>query len=452
VNYAPPRRVAGSFRDPAGAVFSLDGRILRSVERVAARDYETLRDGGVLQRLTEQFGLIGFREVETSVLASAERAPAYVLEHPAIPHVSYPYEWCFSQLRRASLLHLALQIAAFDLGAVLSDASAYNVQFLGAEPLFIDILSLRPYRDGEYWSAHRQFCEQFLNPLLLHAYCGVRPNAWYRGALEGIQTEDLHRLVPLRRRLSWWYFLHVALPARLQRTAAADGKRKLRPRPLPPAGYRGMLTQLRRWISALEPPRAPGSVWGSYADDNSYSDAARTAKQRFVAEFVGDTRPETVWDIGCNTGDYAALALASGARRVIGFDADHDALEKAYRRAAEANPSPDQGWRQAERPGFAGRSTPDAIIALALEHHLAIGRNVPLPDVVRWLVGLAPKGVVEFVEKRDPTVQRMLALRSDIFDDYCAETFETALAREARVVRREVLPGSGRVLFWFDRA
>ena len=50
-------------------------------------------------------------------------------------------------------------------------------------------------------------------------------------------------------------------------------------------------------------------------------------------------------------------------------------------------------------------------------NHLAIGRNIPLPQVVAWLCGLAPRGVIEFVRKDDPTVQQMLSLREDIFPD-----------------------------------
>ena len=68
----------------------------------------------------------------------------------------------------------------------MTDASAYNVQFIGPDPVFIDHLSFRKYVDGEFWAGHRQFCEQFINPLLLQSVLGVPHNAWYRGALEGV--------------------------------------------------------------------------------------------------------------------------------------------------------------------------------------------------------------------------------------------------------------------------
>ena len=109
----------------------------------------------------------------------------YLLEHARIGYVSFPYEWSFPALKAAALLHLDLHLELLEHDVTLSDASAYNVQFQGARPIFIDVLSLRRYREGEYWLGHRQFCEQFLNPLLLRALAGVPHNAWYRGSLEG---------------------------------------------------------------------------------------------------------------------------------------------------------------------------------------------------------------------------------------------------------------------------
>ena len=154
-----------------------------------------------------------------------------------------------------------------------------------------------------------------------------------------------------------------------------------------------------------------------------------------------------LFDLGCNTGEYCEVALSSGAKRAVGFDFDQGALERAYARAKDknlellplfldaANPSPDQGWNMKERPGLTTRCKADAVMALAFEHHLAIARNIPLDQVVDWLVGMAPTGVIEFVHKSDPTVQQLLALREDIFDDYTSEAFEAAIESAPRSLR-----------------
>jgi ribosomal protein L11 methylase PrmA len=148
---------------------------------------------------------------------------------------------------------------------------------------------------------------------------------------------------------------------------------------------------------------------------------------------------------------------------VIGFDADHGALERCFLRAqAEqiqllplyldaANPSPSQGWSEVERPGIAERASADAVIALAFVHHIAIGKNVPLDRVIAWLVDLAPQGIVEFVPKADPMVRKMLAIREDIFADYTEEAFVGALERRASIVKARTISESGRKAFWFNR-
>jgi ribosomal protein L11 methylase PrmA len=456
----------GSFRDPSGHVFLHDGRVFRTVTDRAVADFEFVRTSGVLEEFAAAGRIVESREIDLRLVGAAGAGARHVLEHPRLPYVSFPYEWPFSALKAAALLHLDLHLDLLERDITLSDASAYNVQFLGARPLFIDVLSLRRYRDGEYWLGHRQFCEQFLNPLLLRALLGVPHNAWYRGSLEGLSASDLTRLLPLRSKLSWKVLSHVVLQAKLDRKATLQPERsidKVRQGRLSKTAFRGLLTQLRGWIARLQPADTGPTAWSDYADTHTYGSDEEVAKRRFVAEFVQQTRPRLMFDLGCNVGHYAVLALEAGARDVIGFDFDQRVLDGAFARAAReersllplfldaANPSPDQGWQQAERAGFAKRAPADALLALAFEHHLAIGRNVPLAQLLPWLTGLAPAGVIEFVPKSDPTVQRMLALREDIFTEYDQETFRNCLAENARIVRDEVVSQHGRRLFWYDR-
>jgi ribosomal protein L11 methylase PrmA len=457
---------AASFRDPAGHVYRDGDRILRTVTSRAAPDYEHVRDGGALRAWIDRGWVVGTKEVRAPAHAGPDvRNARYVLEHARVPFISYPYEWSFALLKAAALLHLDLQIDALNRDLQLSDASAYNVQFIGARPVFIDVLSFQRYEAGDYWAGHRQFCEQFLNPLLLRAALGIPHNAWLRGSPDGIPSAELDSALPFTRKLSLNVFSHVTLPARLARKhAAAPMAAPAARRPLPRSSYAGLLAQLRHWIATLQPRDATPSVWREYGDMRTYADEARDRKHAFVRDFIAAARPAMLWDLGCNTGEYAELALQAGAGYVVGFDADHGALEAASDRATSsnlrflplftdaANPAPDQGWNQRERAGLQGRAGTDALLALALVHHLAIARNVPLDAFAGWLTGLAPTGIVEFVPKEDPTVKLMLASRKDIFDAYNADAFETALAAHARIVRAETISAAGRRLYQFDRA
>lgn len=459
-------RDAGSFRDPSGTVLVAADRVFRTVMPFAAADYESTRRTGILQQLVAQGLMVDERPVSKDVLGDAGQHAAYVVEHPKLPFISYPYEWCFHALKDAALLHLDVHLRCLERGVTLVDASAFNIQFRGAAPVFIDTLSLRPYREGEIWTAHRQFCHQFLNPLLLRALLGIPHNAWYRGSMDGIPVEHLANALPLRAKLSWNVIKHVVLHALLENVSRqAPPAGALKDVRLPRVAFRRVLSGLKDWIGTLQPKDGGDkTMWRDYAQINSYSSDEARNKAQFVRQFAAATRPAVLWDLGCNSGEYSKAALEAGARLSIGFDFDLGALERAYLRAkAEAlnllplhldatNPSPNQGWAQHERKGMHERAPADALLALAFVHHLAVAKNVPLDYVVDWLVSMARSGVIEFVQKDDPMVRELLRLREDIFFDYSQDNFERALGARARILRVEQVSACGRKLYWFDRS
>lgn len=454
-----------SFRDRRGRVYDVEGRILRSVMPIAAEDFEFVRATGLIDELVEARMLVAESLVDRSALNGQGEGARFVLEHPRLPYVSYPYEWSFAQLKAAALFHLDLQLRALGKGVALTDASAYNVQFDGPIPVFIDSLSFRRYADGEFWHGHRQFCEQFVNPLLLRSVLGVPHNAWYRGSLEGISAAEMSRILPWSSRLSWNTLTNVFIQARLQRSESSAGRalETARTGKLPRLGFEQMLIGMRRWIRGMTPRNDGKTEWQDYASDNSYADGETAIKRQIVAGFVASSKPQLLFDLGCNSGDFSALALRCGAGRTIGFDLDDGALDHAYERACRealnflplyldaANPSPEQGWFQAERQGFSRRAKCDAVLALAFVHHLVFSRNVPLPDVIDWIVDMAPRGIIEFVPKSDPMVQRLLQLRADLFDDYTQENIEARLNTRGRIASSRTVTENGRTLYIYER-
>src|SRR5690606_9509951 len=102
----------GSFRDPAGRVAFHEGRVLRFVYAGAADDYRWLRDEGILERLIADRRLVPTREVPAERVGPQANDALHVLEHDTIRFWSYPYEWPFAALKRATLFHLDLHIHA----------------------------------------------------------------------------------------------------------------------------------------------------------------------------------------------------------------------------------------------------------------------------------------------------------------------------------------------------
>jgi len=456
-----------SFRDPSGQVYIQDGRVFRTVMPCASDDFKYVKSTGLIEELEREGLIVESKNVNPAILRDKIAGACYVIEHPRLPFISYPYEWSFPALKTASLMFLDIHLRALGKGVTLSDASAYNVQFVGPKPIFIDRLSFRRYQEGEFWLGHKQFCEQFLNPLLLRSIFGIPHNQWYRGAQEGIASEDLVRLLPWRRKLTWKILTNVVLPVTFQKKATkelvVEQAKSYKNRKLPLVTFRRILESLKEWISGLKPADTGKSVWSDYAKTHSYSFEEVRHKNQFIFNFIEACKPKLVFDLGSNTGDYAAVALKAGAEYVIGFDYDQKALEIAFSRAQEekleylplfldaANPTPDQGWAQRERRGLSHRLAADAILALAFTHHLAIGRNIPLPELLNWLTSLAPNGVIEFVPKSDPMVKYMLSFREDIFQDYTEERFLSSLEAIARIVETEEVSSSGRRLIRYTR-
>lgn len=456
-------RDPGSFRDRSGHVYHVEGRVLRSISAAALEHLKHAEASGCVKALAERDWLIDYRYVDPADFSPKLPDAAAWVEHPRIEPWTYPYEWPSLLLREAALLHLDIVLLALEHDVVLSDSSAYNLQFVGSKPVYIDLLSLRRYEPGAYWAGHRQFCEQFLAPLLLDARWNIAWQPWFRGGLEGIPLEAVARLCRSRDWLSLRMAMHVLLPARLASRATSSSAAVARPqRPLPKAAYANLVRGLREWIHSM-PGIAGTSVWKDYATSNTYANEEREAKRRLVADFVGRRRPNRLIDLGCNSGDYSEVALSAGAKQVVGFDADRGALAAACQRSKAlagflplymdaANPSPEQGWFERERRGFSQRFVADAVIALAFAHHLAVGRNAPIDETVAWIVRLAPSGLIEFVEPDDPTVQKMLRLRDGPLPEWDRERFEQALGAQARIVASTVVSAAGRRLYEYERS
>ena len=454
------RPIPGSFRDPAGFVFERDGILYRQVDRSFGDRFDRFRDSGLLNELVETGLLVPHEDADPS-LAAAPGAHA-ILRPQRVPFVSYPYEWCFGQLRDAALATLATQRTAMARGFTLRDASAFNVQFLRGRPVLIDVLSFEPIRPGEPWAAYGQFCRHFLAPLALMATRDARLGSLLATHLDGIPLDLAAVLLPRRARLRAGLMLHLTAHARSERRRARpDGP--ARARTFSERAFRGLIESLESAVRRLEWD-PPVTAWSDYyAGGHAYSEQALRRKEELVRKLLEEAAPATVWDLGANTGRFSRIAAHTGAFTVA-IDSDPAAVEAAYREVGReptggilplvmdlADPSPRRGWAHQERMSLADRGPADAVMALALVHHLAIGNNVPLPAVADWLAELGRWALVEFVPKEDPQVREMLALREDVFPGYTEDGFRGAMGGPFEIVRREPVEPSGRTLYLLRR-
>jgi ribosomal protein L11 methylase PrmA len=365
-------------------------------------------------------------------------------------------------LKAAALLQLELMNCILPSGFMLKDATPYNIQFIGTEPKFIDIGSFEPYQEGAPWNSYAQFCRMFLNPLLLQSLTGVGYQTWLRNSLDGIDPNELGRVLSLRSKMRKVVFLHVVLQSWLNRKFAANSSASQLQahRRVQKIDVSGMINSLKRDITRLH-PRGVDSPWVNYGETNTYDSKTTELKQSFVERILSSAKPSMVWDLGCNTGLYSKIA-AKHADWVIAMDSDASTVNVLYREVRDRhrnilplvidllNPSPDQGWSQLERRGLAYRGPADFVLCLALVHHLALRGNLPIPLLIKWLSQVTRGGIIEFVPKTDDMVQNLLRWRKDIFEDYSQIAFESALREFFHISETTTLP-NGRVLYAFSR-
>lgn len=453
--------VPGSFRDPSGFVFCQDKRIYRAVNEVYRKNYEHFINSGLYENLTGTGLLIPHSEVDVPCgLRNAEEVYKVIKPEP-VPFISYPYEWCFSQLKDAALTTLKIQRIALDFEMSLKDCSAYNIQFIRGKPVFIDTLSFEKYPKGQPWAAYRQFCQHFLAPLALMNYTDIRLNQLFRVFIDGVPLDLASSLLSFRTRVMFSLLSHIHLHAKSQEYFANKAVNARFPK-MGRLSLAGLIDNLESSVKKLK-WQPPSAGWADYYENTNYSLAALHDKKQLVAEFVDKVRPEVVWDLGANTGLFSRLAGKNGIK-TISFDIDPGSVEKNYLECVNngetgilpllldlTNPSPGIGWMNEERMSFLERGPADLVLALALIHHLAISNNLPLSKIADFLSKICSSAIIEFVPKGDSQVQRLLKTREDIFPGYTRQAFEREFSKLFSIQNSKRIMDSERILYLMTR-
>ena len=448
-----------SFRDPSGFVFEREGDLFRQINCGFEHDIELLISSGLQEELFRDGLVVGFENVPISFACT--HTAAQVIKPERVPTISYPHEWCFSQLKDAALLTLEIMRRALEKGVVLKDASAFNIQFLGPRPVLIDTLSFEKYTEGSPWIAYKQFCQHFLAPLALMAHVDVRLGSLLQTNLDGIPLDLASKLLPFKTKMSPGLLAHIHVHGAAQNSKSAKQTSEVT---VSKTGLFALIDSLRGTVSGLT-WKPTGTEWGDYYSDTNYSRDAFADKNSIVMSFLA-MLPDSVkscCDLGANNGEFSHLALKRGLRTTA-LDIDPAAVEKCYLEAKSErselllpllqdlrNPTPDFGWAGRERDSLESRSAADVLIALALIHHLVIGNNVSFAMVAEYFAKLGEWLIVEFVPKGDSQVQRMLVARKDIFVDYDQTSFENSFESQYEILAKKSVEDSLRSIYLMRR-
>lgn len=449
-------RHPASFRDPSGVVFFSDGTLHRAVAASYKVDYDRLINSGLYAALTEQRLMVPHKHADVA----PPEGYAFAIRPEILADITYSYEWSLSQLKDAALLTLAIQALALRHGMTLKDASAYNVGWHKGKPIFIDTLSFTILKENAPWQAYGQFCMHFVAPLCLMAHKDLRLQKLLQSNLDGIPLDLASALLPGRTWLSLGQLLHVHLHGRARnkfasRTTKVEAQLSFK-------AHCRLIEGLQMFVSGFRTPDV-ATEWGNYYSETNYTDEQLYRKKVVVAEWLQAARPSLVCDLGANDGTFSHLA-AKLAEKVLSVDIDPTAVEKNYLHCKRngldtvlpvvqdiGQPSPGIGWQLEERAPLFQRFKPDMGLALALVHHLAIGNNTPWEKISSMLSSVAPRWIIEFPDKSDSQVQRLLKNRLDIFSDYTQPAFEKALGALFTIRATHPIENTKRTLYWFDR-
>ena len=446
-----------SFRDPAGFVFTHGNEIYRCVMPIYKENYDFLMSSGLYDRLAGEKLLIKHHEIQLNdtIVSNAYK----IIKPDRVPFISYPYEWCFSQMKDAALLLLKIQLIALDHGMTLKDGSGFNVQFFKGKPIFIDTLSFEIYKANTPWIAYKQFCQHFIVPLALMKYVDYRISPISKNHIDGIPLDLASAILPFRARFNIGVFVHVILHAHYSKKYAFKNEKISTEKHFSKKSVYNLIQFLTSTVNGIRLKNIKTEWKDYYQEGISHSDYLNK-KESIIREWAREIRPNNVWDIGSNDGKFSRI-LAEYSQQIISLESDFLCVEDNYKNIKTekeekilplwvdfTNPTPGIGWANNERKPFLLREGhPDLVLMLAIAHHLSITFDISFKMLAKWLAANCKWLIIEFVPKTDEKVKMLLLNREDIFGDYSETVFEDEFSSYFTIKRKVNISDSGRILY-----
>ena len=449
-----------TFRDPAGSLEIRPDGAYRFVRAPYDVEVEAFLHLPLARDLVRSGRLIA-----SEIISRDANSPTLLMRHPLIFFSSYPWEWPPVLWRAAAELTLQLCRDLLKEGWILKDATPLNVLFQGADPIFVDVLSIQQVNwDQPVWHAYGQFIRTFLLPLFANTKLGWPLQATLIRR-DGYEPEDIFSALPWYERMRQPALSSVTLPlllAKFTSTAKVGEKAGFLKEPdLVKEILLSSLSRLEgriRKISSI----SRSSHWSDYTDTSShYNDEDHSNKRGFVTRALTRSRASQVLDVGCNTGTYSLLAAELDAK-VVAIDSDPQTVDRLCRRGAKnvlplcvdlAFPTPAIGWENREYSSFLSRCAGkfDTVMVLAVLHHLLLSSQIPLDHIATLCNRLTTDYLIlEWVPPTDAKYIEIIRGREDIYSHITEAAFRKAFAAYFSVID-ELTLANGRILFHLQR-
>jgi len=381
--------------------------------------------------LYDRFALNMFGVVETEYIAESNQ-----LKHTKLP-ITYPHEWPPIMLKDALLfyLNLLLQLDKYDL--TLKDALPENILFSGITPIFVDFFSIVPNSDLEnekwlkdscpegvdlrIWVLQLMFVPYFLIPFLLYVQGDFESG---KKVLKNYFCNNSNKIT-----FDWNILSNKCKIFSILKNTSKQIKKlqNLFNNNIP---WRTCINSLIQYIETTN-IRPPISGYNTYftdkKEDFGICDTNNwTQKQHTIAKLLDEHKPESVLDIGSNTGWFSLLALKKGAK-VFSLDYDVSCVDELYRiiqYTDRNNLTPlwisfddlfseeyslDAYGALGKNPFHISadkRLCSDLVMCLGLFHHLTLGLGKSFSELLNKLLQLCNKIlIIEFVDLNDNLIK-----------------------------------------------
>lgn len=428
-----------SVRDPENFAISREGAWFRIATPGSAVALRRLRESDVYRNMADRAALVTFEELTSGEGAAiidhaqvhAQRpvaAESVVFSVQEVPEITYPWEWPNALLAAAGRLTLDFRQALLDLGLDLKDASAFNVQFMGGKPIFMDLGSVETWRPNPSWNAGKQFIEHFINPLAVgHSGTVSAADAWTMTRGRGLPSGVARPLMPGRLRRS----LGLAILQAGTKPVAKNAPNEVRYRDVAEQDRSLALRATRSFTSRLlkRVNKLQGDVhkttWSDYGSRDHYSDSDLQRKSELSKSFLSRLqlpKGSLVLDVGGNDGMTARAVTSSEGVHCVVLDVDAGALDHLADRVTSGegqlsitplvgditNLSPASGLLNREFAEFQRRIRPQAVFCQAVLHHVVITQGVPMDLAVAALAQFDAPVQIEFADVDDAKVQLLI--------------------------------------------
>ena len=380
-----------------------------------------------------------------------------------IPFQSYPFEWSYTQWRKAILAYLRINHIALKYGMILKDATPYNFYLTGGKAVMFDTSSFMFFKENDKWIAYRQFCEEFLSPIALMHYNGAEWSKLTMANLRGMPLSFVSRQLPIKSWFNLTTLLHIHLHSKYSGNNISKEIENKKNKGFTLEKIKSLQKMIFNTISTWNKSHQFTNHWSNYYEKDIESQEYLKDKEETIRKWLEIIKPKSVLDLGANTGKFSFIA-AEYAERVISLEGDENCVDEIEEKISiknsnvftltgnVADPSPTIGFLNSGTESIYKRGCSDVVLGLALVHHLHISNRLSFDQISLIFASFSKQYlIVEFIQIADNKVKQLIKGKSLNLIDYNDDHFIKALSNWFLIKEAISLIDSGRRLFLLEK-